>query len=120
MSRVNQNLREAHLVSDGMEFNCLGEFAGPFDENISDLAKLSATGVIEGEIIENGGIASSGYRSVERMPKIQLNGPDGTKIPVLLWAYSRGQGPAFIEIYSRDKDAHFVISKIADLSGRLR
>ena len=49
MSRVNQNLREAHLVSDGMKFNCLGEFAGSFDENISDLAKLSATGAIEGK-----------------------------------------------------------------------
>ena len=54
------------------------------------------------------------------MPKIQLNGPDGTTIPVLLWAYSEGQGPAFIEVYSRDEDANFVIRKLANLSGRLR
>ena len=114
MTRVNQNLEEAHLVNDGGEFNCLGEGYGSFDENISELARLSLTGSIEGKIRGNGGIGGSGYGSIERMPKIYLEDPNGNRIPVLLWAFSRDTGPAFIEVYAKDKDADFIIRRFAE------
>ena len=104
-----KTLPETLRTQSTQDYRYAGEFNGhhgwaldfkEFDDAMRGLKRISANGIL-GTPLANEGSGGNGYEDIRTVPKMKLvNG--NTTIDLLLMAYSKGHGPAFIDVFATE------------------